>query len=66
MLRNGAGDGNDGELHLEELSLRMTQEKMDDAFRTAMQRAIDAGEENTPTVVSKKPGTRNPKSIIAT
>jgi hypothetical protein len=53
------------ELHLEELSL-MTQEKMDDAFRTAMQRAIDAGEENTPTVVSKKPGTRNPKSIIAT
>ena len=54
------------ELLLEELSLRMTQEKMDDAFRTAMQRAIDAGEENTPTVVSKKPGTRNPKSIIAT
>ena len=48
------------ELHLEELSLRMTQEKMDDAFRTAMQRAIDAGEEKTPTVVSKKPGTRNP------
>ena len=53
------------ELHLEELSLRMTQEKMDDAFRTAMQRAIDAGEEKTPTVVSKKPGTRNPKSVIA-
>jgi len=53
------------ELHLEELSLRMTQEKMDDAFRTAMQRAIDAGQEKTPTVVSKKPGTRNPKSIIA-
>ena len=27
------------ELHLEELSLRMTQAKMDDAFRAAMQRA---------------------------
>ena len=27
----------------------------DDAFRTAMQKAIDAGEEKTPTVVSKKP-----------
>jgi hypothetical protein len=53
------------ELHLEELSLRIAQEKMDDAFRAAMQRAIDAGEEKTPTVVSKKPGTRNPKSIIA-
>ena len=36
------------ELHLEELSLRMTQEKMDDAFCAAMQRAIDAGAENTP------------------
>ena len=53
------------ELHLEELSLRMTQEKMDDTFRLAT-RAIDAGEENTATVVSKKPGTRYPKSIIAT
>ena len=53
------------ELHLEELSSRMTQEKMDDAFCAAMQRAIDAGAENTPTVVSKKPGTRNPKSVIA-
>ena len=31
------------ELHLEEVSLRMTQEKMDDAFCAAMQRAIDAG-----------------------
>jgi hypothetical protein len=51
-------------LHLEELSTRIMQEKLDDAFRTAMQRAIDAGEEKTPSVVSKKPGTRNPKSII--
>ena len=31
---------------------------MDDAFRAAMQRAINAGEEHTPTVVSKTPGTR--------
>ena len=53
------------ELHLEELTLRMTQEKMDEEFRVAMQRAIDAGEENAPTVVSKKPGTRNPKTIMA-
>ena len=53
------------EIRLEELSLRITQEKMDDAFRAAMERAIEAGEEKAPTVVSKKPGTRNPKSIIA-
>jgi hypothetical protein len=53
------------ELHLDELSSRIEQEKMDEAFRSAMQRVIDAGEENTPTIVSKKPGTRNPKSIMA-
>jgi hypothetical protein len=47
------------------MSLRETQEKMDEAFRAAMQRAIDAGEENTPTAVSKKPGTRNPKIVFA-
>jgi hypothetical protein len=53
------------ELFVEEMSLRETQEKMDEAFRAAMQRAIDAGEENTPTAVSKKPGTRNPKIMFA-
>jgi hypothetical protein len=53
------------EFQLEGLTLRVTQEKMNEAFRAAMQRAIDAGEENTQTVVSKKPGTRNPKSIMA-
>jgi hypothetical protein len=53
------------ELFVEEMSLRETQEKMDEAFRAAMQRAIDAGEENTPTAVSKKPGTRNPKIVFA-
>jgi hypothetical protein len=58
------GLGTMDELHLEELSSRIVQEKMDDAFRIAMQGAIDAGEEKTPSVVSRKPGTRNPKSTI--
>lgn len=52
------------ELLIEELSVRAIQEKMDEAFRAAMQRAINAGEENTPTAVSKKPGTRNPKVVL--
>jgi hypothetical protein len=52
------------ELLIEELSMRATQEKMDEAFRAAMQRAIDAGAEYTPTAVSKKPGTRNPKVVV--
>ena len=52
------------ELLIEELSMRATQEKMDEAFRAAMQRAIDAGEEKTLTGVSKKPGTRNPKVVL--
>jgi hypothetical protein len=56
--------GTMNELHLEELSSRIAQEKMDDAFRIAIQRAIDAGEEKTPSVVSRKPGNRNPKSTI--
>ncbi len=53
------------ELLVEERAVRRLQEKMDDAFRAAMQRAINAGEETTPTVVSKKPGTRNPKIVSA-
>jgi hypothetical protein len=53
------------ELVIEELAVRAIQEKMDDAFRAAMQRAINAGEEVTQTVVSKKPGTRNPKFVVA-
>ena len=53
------------ELLTEERAVRRLQEKMDDAFRTAMQRAINAGEENALTVVSKKPGTRNPKIVSA-
>jgi hypothetical protein len=38
----------------EELSVRAIQEKMDGAFRAAMQRAINAGEESTPTVCFEK------------
>jgi hypothetical protein len=53
------------ELLIEELAVRGLHEKMDDAFRAAMQRAINAGEETTPTVVSKKPGTRIPKIVAA-
>jgi hypothetical protein len=53
------------ELVLEEKSMRAMQRKMDDAFCAAMQRAINAGEENTPTVVSKKPGTKKPKIVFA-
>jgi len=53
------------ELILEEKSLRAMQRKMDDAFCAAMQRAINAGEEITPTVVSKKPGTKKPKVVFA-
>ena len=52
------------ELFIEEMSMRQTREKMDEAFRAAMQRAIDAGEENTPTAVSKKPDTKNPKIVL--
>jgi hypothetical protein len=52
------------ELFTEEMSMRQTREKMDEAFRAAMQRAIDAGKENTPTAVSKKPGTKNPKIVL--
>jgi hypothetical protein len=53
------------ELQLEELSIRRTQEKMDEAFCAAMQKAINRGTEHTLTAVSKQPGTRNPKSVIA-
>ena len=53
------------ELAIEEMSIRAVQEKMDEAFRAAMQRAINAGEEHAATLVSKKPGTRNPKVVLA-
>jgi hypothetical protein len=52
------------ELLTEERAVRRLQEKMDDAFRSAMQRAIKAGKETTPTVASKKLGTRNPKIVL--
>ncbi len=53
------------ELVIEEMAVRAIQEKMDEAFRAAMQRAIDTGEENTPTGVSKKPSTKSPKIVVA-
>ena len=53
------------ELAIEEVSVRAIHQKMDEAFKAALQRAINAGEENGPTVVSKKPGTKNPKIISA-
>jgi hypothetical protein len=53
------------ELLIEELAVRRRHEKMDDAFHAAMQKAINAGEETTPTLVSKKAGTRIPKIVSA-
>ena len=50
---------------IEELAVRAIQERMDEAFRTAMQRTVEAGHENAPTVVSKKPGTKYPKVVFA-
>jgi hypothetical protein len=47
------------------LRARAAQEKMDEAFRDAMQRAIRAGLEFVPTVVSTEPGTRMPKVALA-
>jgi 20S proteasome alpha/beta subunit len=52
------------ELVIEEMSIRAVQEKMDEAFRAAMHRAINAGKEQAATVVSKKPGTRKPKVVL--
>jgi hypothetical protein len=41
------------ELIIEEMSTRATQEKMDNAFREAVHRAIRAGHEFVPTVALK-------------
>jgi len=53
------------ELVIEELSTRRIQEKMDDAFCDAMHRAIKAGQEFAPNVVSTAPGTRRPEVVLA-
>jgi hypothetical protein len=53
------------ELVIEEMSIRAVLEKMDEAFCAAMQRAISVGEVRASTVVSKKPGTRHPKVVLA-
>ena len=52
------------ELIIEEMSTRATQQKMDDAFREAMHRAIRIGREFVPTEVSTEPGTRRPKVVL--
>ena len=53
------------EFTIEEARMRAMQEKMDDAFRDAMHRAIRAGQEFVPTIVSTEPGTRMPKVVLA-
>ena len=53
------------EFTIEEVRMRATQEKMDDAFREVTHRAIRAGQEFVPTVVSAEPGTRGPKVALA-
>ena len=52
------------EIIIEEMSTRAAQEKMDVAFRAAMQKAIQSGDEFVPTVVSTTPGTRRPKVVL--
>ena len=52
------------ELVIEEMAVHAMQERMDEAFRAAMERAISKGEEKTPTVVSKRPGTKNPRVVF--
>jgi hypothetical protein len=53
------------ELLIEKLSVRSILEKMDEAFRAAMQRAINVGRKTPRPLSRKKPGTRNPKVVLA-
>ena len=53
------------ELFIEEMASRAAHEKMDEAFRAALQKAIQAGEQFVPTVVSKRPGTPRPIVVLA-
>jgi len=52
------------EVMAEEVRLRATQEKMNEAFRDAMYRAIRVGQESVPTVVSTEFGTQRPKVVL--
>jgi hypothetical protein len=52
------------ELVIEEAAIRASLEKMDDAFRAAMMKAIKAGAESVPTIVRKEPGTRHPVVVL--
>ena len=49
------------DLVIEEMSIRAVQERVDEAFRAAMQRAINAGAEHAATVISKRPGNSKPE-----
>jgi hypothetical protein len=53
------------EFTMEELRVRATQGKMDDAFRDAMHKAIKTGEGICATVVSTTTGTRRPIVVLA-
>jgi hypothetical protein len=53
------------EIAIEEAGVRAYLVKMDEAFCTAMFKAIEAGEERAPTAVCTEPGTRNPVVVLA-
>jgi hypothetical protein len=50
---------------LEELRIRASLEKMDEAFCIAMLKAIGSGEERAPTAISTSAGTRNPNRFLS-
>ena len=52
------------ELVIEDMSIRRSHEKMDDAFREVMRRAIETGTEFVPTVVSTTPGRNRLKVVL--
>ena len=52
------------ELVIEDMSIRRSHEKMDDAFREVMRRAIETGKEFVPTVVSTTPGRNRLKVVL--
>jgi hypothetical protein len=50
---------------IEEMAVRAIQENDGRSVPRGNARAIDSGEESTPTGVSKKPSTKNPKIVFA-
>jgi hypothetical protein len=53
------------ELAIEELSISRDPRKNGRSVSRRDAESNQRGEENTPTVLSKKPGTRNPKVVLA-